>query len=124
MYQLYDDGTVTICNLVNTAADGDFPQYELAEVITQNFEERSIGLNRSYLAKGVDERVDMVIRIQAEGMRPKIGQYAVIQGYEFQEDEAGDQYRIDVVQPEFDENQLRVFDLTLARLEDNYAVRG
>ena len=124
MYQLYDDGSVAICSLVNTSASGDFPQYILQEVIVQSFEERSIGLNRSYLAKGVDERVDMVIRIQNEGVRPRIGQYAVITGYEFQENENGDQYRIDMVQPEFDENELRVFDLTLARLEENYDVHG
>lgn len=120
MAELKDDGLVTVCNLQNTAESGAMPVYKLAEVFTQYFDERNISMNRAYLARGVDEQIDMVIRIDNEGSRPKIGQYAVLQYYDGQEDEKGDQFRIDLVQPMTDEDGLKVFDLTLSRLEKNY----
>lgn len=120
MAQLMDDGLVMICDLINTAEAGDMPVYSLSELFTQYYAEQSIGLTRSYLAKGVDERVDMVIRIAFEGHRPRIGQYAMLTYYDGQENENGDQFRIDLVQPNTDEDGLKCFDLTLYRLEDNY----
>lgn len=120
MAQLLDSGIVSICNLVNKAEVGDMPKYELEEKFKQYFGERSIGLTRSYLAKGADEQVDMVIRIWNEGNRPKIGQYAVLTAYEYQEGKKGDQYCITLVQPTTDDDGLKVFDLTLQRLEENY----
>lgn len=120
MAQLKDDGVVTICELINTAEAGDMPVYTLSGLFTQYYAERNISLTRSYLAKGVDERVDMVIRIANERQRPRIGQYALLRYYDEQENEDGDQFRIDLVQPMTDEDGLKVFDLTLSRLEENY----
>lgn len=122
MNGVYDDGGVKICALINTADAGDMPAYKLKVLIDQSFEEQSIGVTRAYLAKGADELVDMVIRIHDEWVRPKAGQYAVLYDYQYQENEAGDQYRITLVQPSRDEDNLHCFDLTLARLEENYAV--
>lgn len=122
MADLYDSGLVTICALSNTASDGNMPVYALTGLYTQSFEEKTVSLTRSYLARGVDQRVDMVIRIESEGFRPKVGQYALLTFYEGQENEAGDQYRIDLVQATTNEDELRVYDLTLYRLEENYAV--
>lgn len=121
MADLYDSGLVTICALENTAEDGNMPVYKLTELFTQSFEEKTVSLTRSYLARGVDQRVDMVIRIASDGFRPKIGQYAILTYYEGQESENGDQFRIDLVQATTDEDELRVYDLTLYRLEENYA---
>lgn len=120
MAELKDDGLVTVCVLHNTAESGAMPVYKLAEVFTQYFDERNISMNRAYLARGVDEQIDMVIRIDNEGSRPRIGQYAVLRFYDGQEDDNGDQFRIDLVQPMTDEDGLKVFDLTLSRLEKNY----
>ncbi len=120
MAQLMDDGVVTICDLINTAEAGDMPVYRLSGLFTQYYAERTISLTRSYLAKGVDERVDMVIRIANERQRPHIGQYAILRYYDEQENENGDQFRIDLVQPMTDDDGLKVFDLTLSRLEENY----
>lgn len=120
MADFYGDGLVTVCELTNTSADGNMPVYTLTELYTQYFDERTVSLTRSYLARGVDERVDMVIRIAAEGNRPKIGQIALLTYYDGQENEDGDQYRIDMVQRINNEDDLRVYDLTLYRLEDNY----
>lgn len=120
MADLLDAGVLTLCNLTNTAALGDMASYKLVPVISQFFGERQIGINRAYLAKGADEQVDLLARIWDEGIRPKIGQYAVITKYRYQEDPNGDQYRITLVQPTTNEDGLRVFDLQLERLVDNY----
>lgn len=120
MADLLDAGVLTLCNLTNTAALGDMASYKLVPVISQFFGERQIGINRAYLAKGADEQVDLLARIWDEGVRPKIGQYAVITKYRYQEDPNGDQYRITLVQPTTNEDGLRVFDLQLERLVDNY----
>lgn len=120
MADLLDAGVLTLCNLTNTAALGDMASYKLVPVISQFFGERQIGINRAYLAKGADEQVDLVARIWDEGVRPKIGQYAVITKYRYQENQDGDQYRITLVQPTINEDGLRVFDLQLERLVDFY----
>lgn len=121
MNGMMDDGQVTFCSLINTAENGSMPVYWLEALQTQYFEERQIGITRAYLAKGADEQIDMLIRIYDEGIRPKIGMYAVLKYYEGQEDaDNGDQYRITLVQPTVDDNNLRVYDVQLQRLERNY----
>ena len=122
---MMDAGIVTICTLENTAAAGDMPKPKLVPLVckeeeqTWQFEERSVGMNRQYQAKGVSERVDMLIRIWRAPVR--IGMYAVLTDYEGQENPDGDQYRIDNVQQLIDSNGLKVTDLTLYRMEELYA---
>lgn len=120
MADLLDSGTITICSLVNNALPGDMAKYTLNELITQSYDERQIGINRAYLARGADMQVDMVVRIWDEGVRPRIGYYAVLKDYKWQDDPEGDQFRIDLVQPTLNDDGLQVFDLTLSRLEKNY----
>lgn len=122
-----DAGIVTICNLVNQAEEGDMPAdvLEVAKDSSENsliyqFGERAVGYNRQYAAAGVGERVDMLIRIWRSPVR--IGQYAVLTDYFGQENEAGDQYRIDNVQHLVDDDGLQVTDLTLYRLDELYEV--
>lgn len=123
---MMDAGVVTICTLENTAAAGDMPKPKLVplmyedEELTWQFEERTVGMNRQYQAKGVSERVDMLIRIWRAPVR--IGMYAVLTDYDGQENEDGDQYRIDNVQQLIDDHGLKVTDLTLYRLEEYYDV--
>ena len=119
-------GIVTICTLEDTAEHGNMPKPKLVpliyddEELSWQFEERTVGMNRQYQAKGVSERVDMLIRIWRAPVR--IGMYAVLTDYEGQENPEGDQYRIDNVQQLLDDYGLKVTDLTLYRLEDQYAV--
>lgn len=122
-----DAGIVTICQLVNTAEAGDMPKDMLQpltddddNVLTWQFEERIIGFGRQYQAKGVTERVDMLIRIWRCPVR--IGMYAVLTDYDGQENEDGDQYRIDNVQNTYDDNGLKVTDLTLYRMDELYEI--
>ena len=117
---VFDSGTVKICMLQNKSSAGDMPVYRLHKLAEQSFEEQSISMTRAYLARGADEQVDMVIRIHDEWFRPRIGHYAVLTEYQHQENEAGDQFRITLVQPAKDNDGLNCFDLTLTRLEDYY----
>lgn len=121
---LLDSGLVSICELKNTADNGDMPVEELVELCKQYFGERSIGLTRSYLAKGADEQVDMVIRIYHEGVRPRIGNYAILTNYDSQENSNGDQYQINLVQPTTDDDGLKCYDLTLQRIEEYFDVNN
>lgn len=82
---MYDSGTLKICNLTNIAENGLMPR----EVLSVNnkfwFEMRTIGINRQYLARGVNERIDLVVRIPRND-KIEVGQYAVLGN--------GEQYRI------------------------------
>lgn len=123
MQALMDDGTVEFFNLTNGAEAGAMPDERLASAgPAQGFSEVTFGVTRQYLAKGVDEQVDMVIQIWPEAVRPKIGQIAVLTDYEYQEDDDGDQFRIDDAR-KMQEDGLDFFQLTLRRLEDNYDVQ-
>lgn len=122
-----DAGIVTICKLENVAPQGDMPRKMLVplkdeddNVLTWQFEERVIGFSRQYNAKSVEERVDMLIRIWRCPVR--IGMYAVLTDYEGQENPDGDQYRIDNVSNNTDENGLKITDLTLYRMDQLYEV--
>lgn len=63
----------------------------------------------------VNEQVDMLVRIWSD-TSIRIGMFAVLEG--------NVQYRIDNVQQLFDEDGLRVTDLTLRRLDSNYDVKA
>lgn len=123
---MMNDGLVVLCNLKNLAEPGDMPNEALVplteddEALEWSFEDRVIGYNRQYVAKGVSERVDMLIRIWRAPAR--IGMYAVLTDYEGQENPKGDQYRIDNVQQLLNEDGLKVTDLTLYRLDQLYEV--
>lgn len=120
---MMDAGLVGFYRLENTAESGDMPKNKLVAVSEENewqFEERTVGYGRQYEAKGVSERVDMLIRIWRAPVR--IGWYAVLTEYEGQENPEGDQYRIDNVQNLVDIDGLKVTDLTLYRMDKLYEV--
>lgn len=106
-----DSGTLFICELQNVAKNGFKPKYELVKIRKNWFGERTVGYNRQYLAKGVNEQVDMLVRIHYDS-NCRIGMYAVLGN--------GEQFIIDNVQQILDENNLRYTDITLRRLEKNY----
>lgn len=83
-----DDGVLYICDLVNTAENGDMPKEQLQIVNKHWFEERVIGYGRFYTAMGVNQRVDRLVRVHLDN-NIRIGQYAVLGN--------GEQYRIDMV---------------------------
>lgn len=117
-----DAGLVTICTLDDMADPGNMPDEKLNPLSQHYFEERSVGYNRQYAAMGVNERVDMLIRIWREPT-VRIGMYALLTDYEGQVNENGDQYRIDNVQHLLDDG-LKVTDLTLYRMDELYEVNN
>lgn len=107
-----DDGLVVLYALNNESAPGDMPGDALVEYATCFFGERVVGYGRQYAAKGVNERIDRLVRLwQDRGITTDM--IAVIDT---------DQYRIDNVQHLLDDDGLPVTDLTLARLEDFYDI--
>lgn len=128
---MYDSGVLFICNKENISDNGDMPVETLIKKNKYWFEMQTIGINRSYLAKGVNERVDLVVRVHGT-QNISIHQYCVLGN--------GDQYRITLVshgheQSEFTRmvNQkyyktarivgLDYTELTLMKLEKNYALQ-
>lgn len=113
---MFDSGVVQVCALTNTAAPGAMPVEALTVLDTLRFEERTVGMTRYYAAQGVNQRVDLLIRVwfcpAAQG-----GGYAVLTDSSFD-----GQYRILQVQHRLDADGLRVTDLSLSRLEDNYEI--
>lgn len=113
---MMDAGIVTICNLINTAADGNMPVEKLSEVSRAYFAQRTVSYRRLYAAKGANEEIDLLIRIWRDPTVTR-GQYAVLS------DSTNDgQYEIQVVQHTVDEDNLRVSDLTLKRIDQLYEV--
>ena len=100
---ILDSGILWTCNLDNRAEDG-----------LHWFGFRTVGYNRQYMAKGVNEQVDLLVRINYDPT-VQIGMYALLGN--------GEQYRIQNVSMIVDnETNLRFTDLTLQRSERYYDI--
>ena len=125
-----DSGTLEICNLTNEASNGEMPRETLTVVSKHWFEKRTIGVTRLYAARGVNEQIDLLVRIDLNP-NVSIGQYAVLGN--------GAQYRITNVteaQDSFERTRLvnskyyntvditslKFTELTLVKVEQNYDV--
>lgn len=107
------EGKVKICSLQNIAAKGRMPMELLVEKSEAYYGERVVGFSRQYAALGVDQRVDKLIRIWRD-------EAITVHDYAILDDDMKEQYRIDNVQHLLDEDGLKVTDLTLYRMEQNY----
>lgn len=107
------EGKVKICSLRNVSAQGRMPVELLVEKSEAYYGERVVGFSRQYAAMGADQRVDKLIRIWRDETI-NVKDYAVLDGI------SSEQYRIDNIQHLLDEDGLKVTDLTLYRLEQNY----
>lgn len=113
---MFDFGVVQVCALTNTAAPGAMPVERLTEVGRFQFGELTVGMQRFYAAAGVNQRVDLMIRTWWAPMAAA-GMYAVLTDSAY-----NGQYRIQQVQHRADADGLRVTDLSLSRLEENYEI--
>lgn len=112
---LRHDGIVYLATLKNIADSGDMPKEQMQYVARYWYEERMIGLQRQYLAKGAREQIDMVIRIREFKHTARIGLYAILGN--------GDQFRILNVSRGFDDDHgLKFTELTLERLDKLYEI--
>lgn len=111
---ILDNGVLFICQLQNTAENGLMPVQKLVKVNKHWFQERTIGLNRQYLAKGVNERVDLYVYIH-EDRKVRAGMYALLGN--------GEQFRINSVHHVIEENtNLKYTTMEMQRLDENYSV--
>ena len=127
---MFDDGTLFICDLTNQAENGSMPVQVLAIRKKFWFQNRTVGFRRAYTAMGVNQAIDRLVRIDRD-MSIEVGQYAVLGN--------GEQFRITLVshgQDTFERTKmvdskyyrqpqivgLPYTELTLVRLENNYAV--
>ena len=111
-----DSGKVTFCTLTNTATAGFMPAMRLVVSSEAFFEERAVGYNRFYAAQGVNEQIDLLIRVW-RNTSVRIGMYAVLSM-----SENDGQYRITNVQHLLDEDGLKVTDVTLSRMDELYDI--
>ena len=109
--QTFNDGIVAIYDLTDVAAPGDMPQDGLRQKECLRFHRRTVGIKRYYTAMQAGQQVDAVLRCP---YRDSVSaqDIAIVDGK---------QYRVTLVQrPE--EIAPPVMDLTLTRLEQDYAV--
>lgn len=107
------EGILAVYSLQNVAEKGRMPSNKLVLKADHYYGNRTIGFTRQYTAMGVDQRVDKLVRIwQDESIF--VHDIAVL--------DDGFQYRIDMVQHLLDDDGLKVTDLTLYRLEENYEI--
>lgn len=106
-----DEGLLTFYKLANTAPSGDKPIEQLVALgVTAYYENRTIGIQRRYLAKGADYQLDRLVRCY-NTIIPEEAKYVVMEDLR--------QYRIGEMQVIVDEGAV---DLSLERLEDYYEV--
>ncbi len=104
----HDDGIITIYELTDSTTNGLMPYLLKKKHSDHFFEYRTVGYGRYFRASGVNMQVDLICRIWEDrtitnDMVAKIG---------------GDYYRIIQIQHLFDDDNLRVTDLSLERISD------
>lgn len=104
----HDDGILTIYQLTNTRTNGLMPSFTKTEVARHFFVYRTVGYGRYFRASGVNMQVDAVCRIW-EDRSIRADMVVVIDK---------ETYRILQVQHLYDENNIRVTDLSLERVND------
>jgi len=110
--QTHNDGAVKIYTVDNIALPGNKPKEGIVLKQILRYKERTVGINRAYLAMQVGADVSLLLRCPR--LRDVFPQDVAIPN-------DGKQYRITMVQyPE--EITPPVMDLTLERLEQNYEV--
>lgn len=109
------EGKVKIYSLQNVAAQARMPVEMLVEKSEAYYGERVVGFSRQYAAMGVDQRIDKLIRIWRDD-KVSVKDYAIL------DDACNEQYRIDNVQHLLDEDGLKVTDLSLYRMDQNYSL--
>lgn len=112
---LLDSGILRVCAVEDAAPPGGMPAERLTEKSRHWYGARTVGYGRYFAAGQASERVDMLVRIWADGTVSPLD-YCVL--------EDGTQYRIVQVQQLTDEDGLRVTDLSLERLGEHYDIAG
>lgn len=110
---ILDSGILSLYTLQNTSENGRMPVNQLVLQEEAYYKERTVGFNRLYAAKGVNQQIDKLVRIW-RNEDVEVNWYVIL------EDEK--QYRVDAVQHLYSDDGLKITDLTLSRLESFYDV--
>ena len=122
---MMDAGHIAVYQLNGISENGGMPVYTPVFISEADFEERTIGVTRRYAAKGIDEQIDMLVRIWRDPAI-RIDMIAVVTQSEYD-----GQYRISNVELTHDGNSyrndtnegLKTMDLTLVKLEKEYDIK-
>lgn len=107
--QTFNDGIVSIYTLGNVANEGDMPQEGLTFKTSLRYAERTVGMGRFWTAQQAQAKIDLLLRTSQ--IREVSTQDIAITNSK--------QYRIMQIQyPE----ATKVMDMSLERLEQDYAV--
>lgn len=110
----FDDGILTIYSVENMAEPGKKPVYGLVEKSKHYFGYQTLGVTRYYEAKKADSIIEAVVRI------PDWNNILATDICILENDV---QYRLSMVQPTTDENNLRITILSLERNGEQYAIK-
>ena len=111
----FDDGILTVYHVKNIAQDGDRPVMGLEKKAQYYFGYAQIGVTRYYNAKQASQEVSAVVNIPGWNDVKNTDVIVLAEPSDLQ-------YQIGFVQPELDENGLRIMKLTLERIGQKYEV--
>lgn len=107
----FDDGILKVCEVVNSAANGQKPKYTLSERARYYFSYDNLGINRYFTALNAKKQIEAVVNIP---------EWHEIDSRDVIVLEDGRQFRLAMVQPQFDYDNLRITKLSLERINENY----
>lgn len=110
----FDDGIVRICEVTNIVGNGEKPRKGLRVKESFFFGYDVLGLNRYYIAKQANQQIEAVINIP--------GWNALNAGQSVAVLEDGSQYLIQLIQPQLDDDGLRITKLSLERITQEYVI--
>lgn len=112
---MFNDGIITIYSLENLRENALMPELKLVPKAAAFFDLRSISYSRQYMAQGINSQVDQLARTlyMPEAM---IGDYRTLNKEPLQ-------YRITNISHLRDNDGIRVTDITLTRLNDDFQVQ-
>lgn len=109
----FDDGIVGIYELTNINQNGEMPRKGLLLKDRFFFGYDVLGLNRIYTALQANQQIEAVINIPGWNNTLNAGKDIAVM-------EDGSQFLIQTVQPQLDEDGLRITKLSLERMTQSY----
>ena len=111
----FDDGILTVYSVENVADPGDKPIKGLSEKDRYYYGYSTLGLTRYYTALQANQEIQAVVCVPGWG---DVKNTDVI----IMDEQPDVQYQVNLVQPETDDNGLRIMRLTLERMDHNYEI--
>ena len=110
----FDDGILIICTTENAVEEGMKPVPVLVEKEKFYFGYDTLGITRYYTALQARQQIESVVNIPG---------WNDISSLDICVLENGNQYRLAMIQPQLDDDGLRITKLSLERLGENYAFK-